>query len=235
MESTNQLGGPAGHSVAKCSAEEILAADADIILATHPNNPDGHVFDRAELKACQARQLERGGWLIVDEAFIDCIPEQSVTAEAEHGGLLVLRSFGKFFGLAGLRLGFLIGPESIAASLKPRLGPWSVSTPALRVAAKAYGDTGWISETRKNLDREMDRLRSIIVPLIGREVGHTPLFVLVDGAGDKATAAHLAAQGIFVRTFPDMPNYLRLGLPGAPWAWDRLEKALTEWEHNNER
>lgn len=224
----------AGHTVTHCPAEKILVADADIILVTHPNNPDGHIFNRDALLTCQARQKARGGWLIVDEAFVDCIPEQSVSAEVEQGGLLVLRSFGKFFGLAGLRLGFLIAPTIIAVRLQQRLGPWSVSTPALCIAAEAYGDASWVVETRKDLDQAMDRLRNMVVPLLGIEGGHTPLFLLLNTGDAEAVAAHLAANGIFVRTFPDMPNYLRIGLPGAPWAWGRLETALAEWEHKNE-
>eukprot|EP00439_Symbiodinium_sp_Y106_P088429 s1_g965.t1 len=225
----------AGHSVSRHLAADVLAADAHIILVTHPNNPDGHVFDRDDLLACKKRQQARSGWLIVDEAFVDCMPEISVATEVEHGGLLVLRSFGKFFGLAGLRLGFLIGPDSIATSLTQRLGPWSVGTPVLRIAAEAYGDVKWGADTRNDLDHEMGRLRKVVVPIFGNEVGHTTLFLLIESVDAEAVAAHLAAYGIFVRTFPDMPNYLRLGLPGASWAWDRLETALTEWEHKNER
>lgn len=224
----------AGHTVATYPASEVLTADADIIVVTNPNNPDGYVFNAEALRACQARQRERDGWLIVDEAFVDCTPELSVTTEVQDGGLLILRSFGKFFGLAGLRLGFLLGPAEIAAPLLERLGPWGVSTPALRVAAKAYGDATWIVETRKHLSGQMDRLRARVIPLLGTEIGRTPLFMLLDCVDAGAEAAQLADLGIFVRTFPNMQNYLRLGLPGEPWAWDRLETALTDWERKNE-
>ena len=112
----------AGHTVTTYKASEVLTADADVILVTNPNNPDGHVFEKAALRSCQERQKVRGGYLIVDEAFVDCQPEHSIAAEVQHGGLLVLRSFGKFFGLAGLRLGFLLAPEQIAAPLAQRLG-----------------------------------------------------------------------------------------------------------------
>lgn len=224
----------AGHTVTTYKASEILRADADFIVVTNPNNPDGHVFEPDALRSCQERQKVRGGYLIVDEAFVDCQPELSVAQEVRRGGLLVLRSFGKFFGLAGLRLGFLLGPAQIAEPLTQRLGPWNVSTPALRIAATAYGDAAWIAEMRTRLSHGMDRLLKMVGRRLGEEVGRTPLFLLLD-VGDGARAArHLAAHGIFVRTFPNMPNYLRLGLPGEPWAWDRLETALTEWEHKNE-
>jgi len=224
----------ADHTVTPYSASEVLTADADIIVVTNPNNPDGYTFEPAALRACQARQRARGGWLVVDEAFVDCTPELSVAAEVQNGGLLILRSFGKFFGLAGLRLGFLLAPDHVAVPLVERLGPWSVSTPALRIATAANGDAAWIAETRKHLGQQMDRLREKVVPHFGTEVGHTPLFVLLHVEQSAGVARHLADHGIFVRTFPNMPNCLRLGLPGKPWAWDRLETALTEWEHKNE-
>ncbi len=224
----------AGHTVSTYPPSEILTADADVIVVTNPNNPDGHIFEEAALHACRARQQARDGWLIVDEAFIDCMPELSVAKEVKRDGLLVLRSFGKFFGLAGLRLGFLLAPENIAAPLAQRLGPWSASTPALRVAAKAYGDVNWIEETRLQLNQQMDRLLERVVPRCGREVGRTPLFALLKVENSEGLARHLADHGIFIRTFPNMPNYLRFGLPGEPWAWDRLETALTEWECKHE-
>ncbi len=221
----------AGHAVSTFPAGEILKADADIIVVTNPNNPDGHVFRTGDLAECQARQKARGGWLIVDEAFVDCAPGLSVAARIQTSGLMVLRSFGKFFGLAGLRLGCLIAPVDWGAAFTERLGPWRVSTPALRIAAEAYGDEVWIEETRHTLDRQMERLRKMTVPALGREIGQTPLFILLNTEHAGAASAHLAAHGIFVRTFPNMPNWLRLGLPGEPWAWGRLETALTEWKH----
>ncbi len=224
----------AGHSVSLCSPEEILGADADVIVITHPNNPDGHVFEAAQLRACQSRQKARGCWLVVDEAFIDCSPELSMSSEVQKGGLLVLRSFGKFFGLAGLRLGFFIGPAEMADQMTRQMGPWSVSTPALCIGAEAYGDAGWISETRQALTKKMDRLQEIVAPRLGVITGGTPLFVLLKTPDAAAAATHLGRHGIFVRTFADMPDCLRIGLPGEPWAWDRLETALTEWERRHE-
>ena len=157
-----------------------------------------------------------------------------MSAEVQNGGLLVLRSFGKFFGLAGLRLGGLIGPAGIAEQMMRRMGPWSVSTPALCIGAAAYGDTSWISDMRRTLAENMKRLREMLVPRLGVAIGGTSLFVLLKAHDAPAIAAHFAKHGIFVRTFADMPDCLRIGLPGEPWAWDRLETALTEWECRHE-
>jgi len=219
----------AGHSVSFCAASEVMRADAEIIVVTNPNNPDGHSFDPAQLRVLQKTQKARGGWLIVDEAFVDCAPELSVGARVEEGGLLVLRSFGKFFGLAGLRLGFLIGPPEITNALAKRLGPWSVSTAALHIGREAYADAAWIAATRASLTTRMDRLQAMLDPTLGTGIGGTSLFHLLNMEEAQRAGDHLAAHGIFVRTFPDMPNYLRVGLPGEAWQWDRLKTALNEW------
>lgn len=220
----------AGHFVSSPTAAEIMHEDAEIIVITNPNNPDGHIFDPASLSELQHKQKVRGGWLIVDEAFVDCAPELSVAGRVEEGGLLVLRSFGKFFGLAGLRLGFLVGPDVITQKLARRLGPWGVGTGTLHIGQQAYADAAWITATRGALTASMNRLRAMVDPALGTSIGGTSLFHLLEMSNAQKAAGHLAAHGIFVRTFPDMPNYLRVGLPGEAWQWDRLETALNDWK-----
>lgn len=220
----------AGHSVSSCIASDIAHADAEIIVVTNPNNPDGHTFDTAALRELQLKQKARGGWLVVDEAFVDSAPELSIGRQVEEGGLLVLRSFGKFFGLAGLRLGFLVSPPDIAVMLARRLGPWSVSTTALHIGCAAYSDARWIDDTRVSLTTSMERLKAMLVPTLGTSISGTSLFHLLRTSDAQRAADHLAAHGIFVRTFADMPNYLRVGLPGEAWQWDRLETALNDWK-----
>jgi cobalamin biosynthesis protein CobC len=220
----------AGHFVSSPTAAEIMHEDAEIIVVTNPNNPDGHFFDPASLSELQNKQKARGGRLVVDEAFVDCAPELSVVERVGEGGLLVLRSFGKFFGLAGLRLGFLVGPDVITQRIAGRLGPWSVSTTALHVGREAYSDAAWITATRALLKVRMNRLRAMVDPALGTSIGGTSLFHLLDVPNAQNVAGHLATHGIFVRTFADMPNYLRMGLPGDAWQWDRLETALNDWK-----
>jgi len=219
-----------GHRVTAFKAENALSCDADIIVLTNPNNPDGHVFDPKTLSVLQERQAAKSGWLIVDEAFIDASPDASFSGNVEDGGLIVLRSFGKFFGLAGLRLGFVLAPEIVNARLRERLGPWGVNGLALHVGAAAYADDQWINTTRDRLDADNTKLANFLSEKNLAIKGGTALFQLVQTAHAQDLASHLASRGIFVRTFDYDVTLLRFGLPGQPSEWDRLKRALAEFE-----
>ncbi|MER9339065.1 aminotransferase class I/II-fold pyridoxal phosphate-dependent enzyme, partial [Mesorhizobium sp. M0293] len=95
----------AGHEVMEVSDFEALA-EADLAIVVNPNNPDGRIMERDRLLALAAGLRARGGLLVVDEAFMDVGPrEHSLAGDVGQGGIVVLRSFGKFFGLAGLSRG----------------------------------------------------------------------------------------------------------------------------------
>ncbi|HOY02494.1 threonine-phosphate decarboxylase CobD [Zoogloea sp.] len=218
-----------GHQLRAVSAEEIAAAlaEADILLLVQPNNPDGQRFPRARLLAWHAELAARGGCLIVDEAFIDVDPADSLVPLAGLPGLVVLRSVGKFFGLAGARVGFVFAETAVLDALAERLGPWAVSGPARQVTAAALADTAWQAEARRSLARDSRRLARLL-----DENG------LVGGAGTalfqwrptpRARAIHeaLAAKGILTRLF-EAPTGLRFGLPASESQWARLAAALAE-------
>src|SRR5690606_32701627 len=112
----------------------------DVLLVVNPNNPSGRLIERERLLDWHARLAERGGWLLVDEAFMDCTPEHSLAVDSQKPGLIVLRSFGKFFGLAGLRLGFALAEPALLERLAEQLGPWAVSGPARAVATALLAD-----------------------------------------------------------------------------------------------
>lgn len=214
----------AGHTVEIVSAIE--DADADVIVLVNPNNPDGRTFEPGALLELAARQRQRDGWLIVDEAFADVTPDATVVPQSGQPGLIVLRSFGKFFGLAGLRLGFAIGHTSEINQLADALGPWSVAGPALTLGARALNDTVWHEQTRVRLHRDATRLDQMLAKHDLEVIGGTNLFRLAAAKNAFEYYERLARQGILVRIFDDHPDWLRFGLPGAAAAWDRLEKAL---------
>ena len=190
------------------------------LLLANPNNPDGRLFSPADL-------LGREDWLIVDEAFADCMPGASV---APHIGdarrLIVLRSFGKFFGLAGVRLGFLLGPAPIVAACRRLLGDWPVSAAAIAFGRAAYRDRAWISATVEMLAERAARLDA----LLGRHGlaarGDCPLFRLVETDDAAALFDRLARRAILTRPYDYAPCWLRLGLPADDAAFDRLDAAL---------
>jgi cobalamin biosynthesis protein CobC len=216
----------AGHTVrAMRGLEE--CGDAALVIVGNPNNPDGKLFARSDLLALAKELRRRNGVLVVDEAFMDVGPrEMSLAADVACGNVVVLRSFGKFFGLAGLRLGFALTAPPLAARLRATLGPWAVSGPALAVGTQALADTVWIERTRRRLDDAAQRLDEILSGLALTVVGGTSLFRLVQTPAANALFQHLGHAGIWVRAFPDHPNWLRFGLPANERAWRRLKAAL---------
>lgn len=191
-------------------------ADSDAQVIVHPNNPDGRVFTGTDLHAPLR---------IIDESFCDIMPAASLIAEASQSGTLILKSFGKFWGLAGLRLGFAIGDPELIAQLQQMLGPWPVAGPALEIGAKALRDQDWAELTRQRLTADAAKLDSNMVAAGATLVGGTSLFRLYDMADATAWQTRLAKHHIWSRVFPYNPRWLRLGLP-APDQWPRIEAAL---------
>lgn len=203
------------------------------VLLANPNNPDGRIIPRDDLLAAARRlaatglQTGRAAWLIVDEAFADAMPWVSVAPEVRDDlPLLVLRSFGKFFGLAGLRLGFAVGPRAMIARLRERLGSWPVSSAALAIGAAAYRDADWIAAMRETLAADAARLDGVLARHGLPVIGACPLFRLVETRDAGALFERLARSSILARPFDYDPRWLRLGLPGDAAALERLDRAL---------
>ncbi len=217
----------AGHQpVAVPSLAAALELAAPVIVIVRPNNPDGSLPAHQAVLDAAAIQAGRGGIIVVDEAFADPLPGCSLAPCAGHPGLVILRSFGKFFGLAGLRLGFLLASAETATAVSAALGPWAVAGPALEIGIAALADADWIAAARARLQRDATRLDAMLAARGLTVAGGTPLFRLVDSGESPRLFRHLGAQGIFVRRFPDYPRWLRFGLPGAEPDWALLEKAL---------
>ena len=175
----------AGGRVVEASDPLDGLATADLIVLCNPNNPDGRVWKPDRLEAARAALAAKGGWLIVDEAYADLRPELSMAASGGRPGLILLRSFGKFFGLPGLRLGALLAPPDTVETARACLGVWSVSGPALAAGAQAYRDAGWQRATRQRLATARARLDAVLNAAGLRVAGGTDLFrfVEVDAAG----------------------------------------------------
>lgn len=201
------------------------AADGATLILANPHNPDGRLLDRDAVSALVARR--GAGWLIVDEAFADCHPQASLAAEVRDGRRLMLfRSFGKFFGLAGLRLGFLIAPRAMVATVRARLGAWPLSAAAIAIGTAAYADGPWIAAMRGRLQRDAAGLDAVLRAAGLDPMGACPLFRLVETPSAAALFDRLARQAILTRPFAEDPRRLRFGLPGSAEALDRLAAAL---------
>jgi cobalamin biosynthetic protein CobC len=211
----------AGWEVAEVRALHALAG-ADLAVVVNPNNPDGQRHARADLRAL----LPRVGRLVIDESFADAIPELSLVAEADRPGLLILRSFGKFYGLAGLRLGFALGHADDIARLAAMSGPWPVSGAAIEIGSRALRDDAWARATSARLARDCVRLDEMAQAQGWRLVGGTPLFRLYETPDAPAAQEKLARGRIWSRVFAQNPAWLRLGLPGGEAEWTRLAEVL---------
>lgn len=187
---------------------------ADAVVVVHPNNPDGRVWTAAALPDAPLT--------VIDESFCDVLPDASLIGQADRPGVIVLKSFGKFWGLAGLRLGFAIGDPALLARLAEALGPWPVSGPALAIGTAALRDADWAAATRDRLTRDAARLDAIMAAAGARGLGGTSLFRLYDTDNATGWQARLAARRVWTRVFPYSDRWLRLGLPG-PDGWARLD------------
>ncbi|MDJ0950293.1 MAG: threonine-phosphate decarboxylase CobD [Alphaproteobacteria bacterium] len=215
----------AGHAVAEISDLGGGGA-ADVCVVVNPNNPDGRVLEPDALLALAERLAAQGGLLVVDEAFADVLPEVSLAPHTGAPGLIILRSFGKFFGLPGLRLGFALGPANLIESLRQALGPWAVSSAALEVGAQALLDRDWTERTRIKINDLSLKTDFLLEEFLCPVVGSAGLYRLVETARAPALYDHLGRRGILTRPFDEQPAWLRIGLPEDEAALARLAAAL---------
>lgn len=209
-----------------CAAGSLDAAvdHSDIVVVCNPNNPCGTRFAPKQLADWYGRLAARGGCLIVDEAFIDVTPEDSLAPQAGEPGLIVLRSPGKFFGLAGARGGFVFAPSELRARLADHLGPWAVSGPARHALRAALADRAWQEASRARLAATATQLASVLSAR-GFQPQGTALFQRVLTPHATLLTEGLAAQGVLVRCFTE-PAAVRFGLPENDAELARLAAAL---------
>ncbi len=219
----------AGHEVTEVSDFADLAG-ADLAIVVNPNNPDGRIIERDRLLALATGLRAKGGLLVVDEAFMDVGPrEHSLAGDVGQGGIVVLRSFGKFFGLAGLRLGFALSDAATVERLERQFGPWAVAGPALEYGIRALADIDWQDAMRASLTDASARLDALFSRFGVPVAGGTTLFRYLRLADAAGLFAALGERGILLRHFAERPPVLRAGLPGSQEEWQRLESALAEW------
>jgi cobalamin biosynthetic protein CobC len=199
--------------------------DAAAVVVVNPNNPDGRVHEPAALLALADRLAARDGWLVVDESFADILAHSSIAA-SRHPRIIVLRSFGKFYGLAGLRLGFVLGDPGLISLVRARQGAWPVSSDALAAGVAAYADAAWRTKTRIRLARDAAALDFILVQVGFEILGGTSLFRLTRAEDAPRRFTALCAGGILSRPFAAEPTWLRFGLPH-PSVRRRVEAALS--------
>jgi len=217
----------AGHDVVTLPMDELLAraGEFEVAVLIRPNNPTGDCPDMETVLALQVGRAERA-WLVVDEAFIDARPEQSLAPHVREG-LIVLRSVGKFFGLAGARAGFVVAWPGLLDALAEALGPWTLTGPTRHVVAQALSDRVWHASARAWLREASLRLANLLTKHGLAPAGGCEFFHYCVHAEACALQHALAERAILVRHFAEPPA-LRFGLPGDDEAFARLDHALAE-------
>lgn len=204
----------------------------DVLVVVNPNNPTGLMLTPERLLRWHTRLAERGGWLVVDEAFMDHTPGLSLAAHAGIPGLIVLRSFGKFFGLAGVRLGFVLAEPRLLKLLAKEIGPWAVSGPTRIIGQACLKDVAGHIAQRSRTKQASERLAQLLTQYRFKPKGGCALFQWVITPQAAQLHEFCARRGILLRLFvSDNPltGSLRFGLPDTEAHWQRLEKALLEF------
>ena len=216
-----------GHLVTLIESLQMdLPQTIDVLLLCNPNNPTGVRYSKEQLLTWHQQLASRSGWLIIDEAFIDATPEESLSSQTHLSGLFVLRSLGKFFALAGTRVGFLLGQKNTLSDAEEMLGPWPISGASRYIARHALQNHVWQSATRKRLQESSQQLQSMLQQYGLSPHGGTDLFQYLSHSQANAIHDALAKRGVWVRLFKDI-SALRFGLP-VNNQWNKLEKVLQE-------
>lgn len=204
--------------------------DIDLIVVGIPNNPDGRVFDFDRLFALAQEIQVRGGMILVDAAFGDVLSaeQRMALSKCASNGIVVFRSFGKFFGLAGLRLGFAVGDTRVLCEFRSALGPWAVSGPALFIGQSAMSDTSWIDGARAQLNDMRIQLEKLLKRHGLNIIGATDLFVTASTSESASLSKFLARKHILARSFEVNPEWIRFGVPASAKELQRLEKVLAQ-------
>ncbi|MDX1399560.1 MAG: aminotransferase class I/II-fold pyridoxal phosphate-dependent enzyme, partial [Oceanospirillum sp.] len=213
-----------------------IADQCDVLVVINPNNPTGQLFDRNTLLVCHHALQAKSGWLVVDEAFIDAFTtdeqQELSVSDAACDSLIVLRSVGKFFGLAGIRSGFVLAGSGVIDQIKVATGPWPISGVTAWITEKMLVDQGWQQATRNQLTYQQQRLSALMRQALPdyKDWGQTPLFIsaVVPEAGDdrvRQLQEALAAEGIWIRIFPETGR-IRLGLVAGDGELKQLQTAL---------
>lgn len=226
-----------GHDVQYYPAASLphIAEDAPLLaVSVQPGNPLGNILPPEEWGQLLDHAAATDGLLVMDEAFIDLMPSHSLMPRAGQRGLIILRSLGKFYGLAGLRLGAAIGHADDINQLTAMMGPWAVSTPTLDFAKQALADDDWPDQQRQWLRHQMTQLTDMLIGAGLKMIGGTDLYCLIETKDHAATLHHqLATSGIWTRIFDHHPNWIRIGLPADDAEFQRVKDAVKASVHNS--
>lgn len=219
-----------GHDVTQVNINDVdqYINELDVLVVINPNNPTGDLIKSKQLLSWYQYLSTRGGWLIIDEAFMDVTPEHSLVSSANKPGLIILRSMGKFFGIAGIRCGFVIADNEILQRLAKKIGPWSLTGPTRFVAKQALLDKTWQVTIIKKINESSIRLRDLLSQSGLPPKGGTALFQWLEHAYAEELYEACAEKGVLIRLYKtnEATSSLRFGLPASEKQWQQLNNVL---------
>lgn len=203
----------AGHQIIEIIEGEVdnCLSDIDILIIINPNNPTGKFFSKKQLLSWHDSLQKKGGTLIIDEAFMDITPNKSLVSDNMLESLIILRSIGKFFGLAGIRIGFVIAEPKFLLRLKKCQGLWAISNTSAWIAEQALRDLVWQKKMRLQLPVMRKKTVKWLESIGLRVSCATDLFIYVQTEEAEKIYLSLAKLGVLVRYFEE-DNSLRFGL-----------------------
>jgi histidinol-phosphate aminotransferase len=211
------------------AAERSLTERTRIIILASPNNPSGNLAGREQVE----RLLDSGRLVIVDEAYAEFSGTSFIPMVADHPNLVVLRTFSKWAGLAGLRVGYGVFPPGVIKHLWKIKQPYNLNLAAQVAVKESLADREWLLANVRKIVAERERLASKLAGLgFLRVYPSQANFILCDLlAGDaEDVMAFLASRGIIIRYFrkPRLMNSIRISI-GLPEHTDAVIAALKEW------
>lgn len=212
------------------SLEEFMhfgSQEQTIGVICNPNNPDGRLFSVEQIKEVVNSFGQFNNHLVVDEAFMD-FEGQGAGKLLPHSFLTILRSFGKTYGLAGVRLGFILSNPDYIQKIRQMLGPWAVGGAALQIGQQALQDHAWFLQSQQRLIHQVKQLDLIFLDNGCKVIGGTHLFRLIEYVRAQELWFYLANRGIWVRKFDYNDQWLRFGLSHHQ-EWDRVNKMIKSY------
>ena len=205
---------------AETVSEVSKLSSSDIAIIVNPNNPTGKVIAEEILDDLSKKVRI----LIIDESF----KMFSSRRIQKFDNVIQINSLGKFFGLAGVRLGFVSGPSDFIKSVREMLGPWPISSIAAEIGIIALNDTTWISEMEKILLEGSNVLHKACSTKNWKLVGKTNLFHTYATSSCLEVEEQFAAHYIWIRTFDYSQTWIRLGIPTSKYEWTRVRQVLNQ-------
>lgn len=208
--------------------EGALGNGAKLLYLASPNNPTGNALPRGQLE----RLLNHGAVIVVDEAYAEFIGESAVDMTTERDNLIVVRTFSKWAGLAGLRAGYAVFPKALTDVIWKVKVPYNLSIAAEQAILASLEDADWLRENVELILQERERMASRLAELPWlRPYPSQANFVLceVRGLAAKDVRDRLRAQGIMIRYYDyvGLRNCIRISA-GKPEHTDRLMEVLRE-------